>query len=226
MDLDLALRAAPVIAIVRLPSAEGLDDAVAAVVDGGVRAVEVTLTTPGALDAVARARRRHGDGVAVGVGSVRDPTDVDRATGAGATFLVTPTTRPDVLDRAILHGVPVVAGGLTATELDTARLHGATYQKLFPASAVSPAYVRDLLAPMPDLRLVPTGGVSLDNAAAWRAAGAAAVAVGSSVVRSDRTPEEIRSAAARLLQAWHTATPDRTGGKAAAGSGPDQRVRP
>jgi 2-dehydro-3-deoxyphosphogluconate aldolase/(4S)-4-hydroxy-2-oxoglutarate aldolase len=194
-----------VVSVVRLPP--GLDPVPAAleVASAGVRAVEITLTADGALDAIARLVSAD-SGALVGAGSVRTPAEVRAAVDAGAGFLVTPTTRPDVIREACRLGVPVVAGGLTPTELDIAREGGASHQKVFPASAVTASYVREVLAPMPDLRLVPTGGVTVDNVPQWRAAGAVAVAVGSALVDAAtvRSGERaILSARTRdLLAAW------------------------
>lgn len=128
---------------------------------------------------------------------------------AGAEYLVTPTTNLDVLDATREARVPVVCGAFTPTELDVACRANADYIKLFPASAVGPRYVREVLAPMPDLRIVPTGGVNAENIPQFRAAGAIGVGVGSalvdqqSVVAADwRAPEQ---RAATLVSAWSSA---------------------
>lgn len=207
--LDAALRPG-VLAIVRLPEDIDPVPAALAVVGAGVGAVEIPLTTPGALDAVGRLSSAD-SGALVGAGSARTPADVRDAVDAGARFLVTPMTRVDVLQEASRLGVPVLAGGLTPTELDASAQAGAAYQKLFPASQVGPGYLRELLVPMPDLRVVPTGGVSVNQVTAWKEAGAAAVAVGSSLVDagSAHDSEEIRRRSRALLCAWReTATTD------------------
>jgi 2-dehydro-3-deoxyphosphogluconate aldolase/(4S)-4-hydroxy-2-oxoglutarate aldolase len=180
--LSDALSVAPVIAIVRLPGRAGVERALRAVVEGGVPAGEITLTTPGALDALDVARRALGDAACLGAGSVRTAAEAARAIGAGAAFLVTPTVAPDVLDAAAAHGVPVFCGGLTPTELAAAQAAGAYAVKVFPARVFGPAYLRDVLAPMPDLRLVPTGGIDPGNVAAYARAGAVAVAAGNALV--------------------------------------------
>jgi 2-dehydro-3-deoxyphosphogluconate aldolase/(4S)-4-hydroxy-2-oxoglutarate aldolase len=182
-----ALTVAPVIAIVRLPGRAGvgragIERAVWAVVDGGVPAAEITLTTPGALEALSAAQAALGDAACLGVGSVRTAADAARAVEAGARFLVTPTVAPDVLAAAALTGVPVFCGGLTPTELAAAHDAGAYAVKVFPAHVFGPGYLRDVLAPMPDLRLVPTGGVDPTNVADYARAGAVAVAAGSALV--------------------------------------------
>lgn len=167
------------IAIVRLSRPQGAVRACQELVDAGVPAVEVTLTTPGALDVIRQTR--------VGAGSVRTPQDARLAQEAGASFLVTPTTRPEVLAAAT---VPVVCGALTPTEIDTAWSAGAAYVKLFPASVVGPRYVREVLAPMPDIPLIPTGGITPELAAEYLAAGAAGVGVGSALVQQSLVDEQ------------------------------------
>jgi 2-dehydro-3-deoxyphosphogluconate aldolase/(4S)-4-hydroxy-2-oxoglutarate aldolase len=201
-----ALSVAPVIAIVRLPVPEGAERAVAAVVEGGVPAAEIALTTPGALDALTNAGAGLGDAACLGAGSVRTPADAARAIDAGARFLVTPTVAPAVLDAAAPAGVPVFCGGLTPTELAAAQAAGAYAVKVFPARLFGPGYLRDVLAPMPDLRLVPTGGVDPANVAAYARAGAVAVAAGSALVDPGLVAAgdwaAIRARAAAFAAAW------------------------
>ncbi|NUT18726.1 MAG: bifunctional 4-hydroxy-2-oxoglutarate aldolase/2-dehydro-3-deoxy-phosphogluconate aldolase [Hamadaea sp.] len=168
-----------VIAIIRLPSAEGAARVGEILADAGLPAVEVTLTTPGALSAIRELRAAVSGACLVGAGSVRTAEQAVSAHEAGAQFLVTPTVRPAVLSATDL---PVVCGALTPTEIETAALAGAALVKVFPASAFGPGYVRELLAPMPELRLAPTGGITADSVAAYAAAGAVAVGVGSALV--------------------------------------------
>ena len=148
----------------------------------GVTALEVTLTTPGCLDAVAVLRRDLDGRCAVGVGTVRSAEQAASAQAAGAQFLVTPTVSAAVLAEA---GVPVVCGALTPTEIDTAWSGGAVAVKLFPASLGGPRYLREVRAPLPDVPLIPTGGVTADIVGEYAAAGAVAIAVGSAIVSSD-----------------------------------------
>jgi 2-dehydro-3-deoxyphosphogluconate aldolase/(4S)-4-hydroxy-2-oxoglutarate aldolase len=204
---DAAMAGAPVIAIVRLPDAGSAASVAAAVHRGGIRLIEVTLTTAGALDAVTTMREAGLDGLCVGVGSVRTSGDARRSVDAGAEYLVTPTTNLDVLGAARQAGVPVVCGGLTPTELDTAQQAGSTYVKLFPASAVGPRYLREVLAPLPDLRIIPTGGVNVETIPQFKAAGAVGIGVGSALVDQQTVvagdwPELERRAKA-LVSAWH-----------------------
>lgn len=198
---------APVIAIVRLPQASSAESVASAVHRGGIRLIEVTLTTAGALDAVTALREAGLDGLSVGVGSVRTAGDARRSIDAGAEYLVTPTTNLDVLQTARQAGVPAMCGGLTPTELDTAHQAGSSYVKLFPASAVGPRYVREVLAPMPDLRIIPTGGVSADTIPQFKAAGAVGVGVGSALVDQQAVGAGdwplLERRAKALVSAWH-----------------------
>ena len=170
------------VAIVRL---DDLSEAVKisrALVDGGIRAIEFTMTNERALEAVGEVRERLGDEALVGAGTVLDGESAKRAAGAGAQFLVTPVHRQEVIEAGKDGGVPVVCGAFSPTEILDAHLGGAELVKFFPARGPGPAYVKDLLAPLPDLKLVPTGGVNLENCAAFIEAGAYTVAVGGSLV--------------------------------------------
>lgn len=204
---DAAMASVPVIAIVRLSDADSAVQVASAVHAGGIRLIEVTLTTAGALDAVEAMRSAGLDGLSVGVGSIRTPEEARRSIDAGAGYLVTPTTKPDVIETSHAAGVPIISGGLTPTELDTAHQAGADYVKLFPASAVSPRYLREVLAPMPDLRIVPTGGVTADTIAEFRTAGAVGVGIGSALVDSRVVAAadwaELERRASALVAAWH-----------------------
>ncbi|GII85161.1 2-dehydro-3-deoxy-phosphogluconate aldolase [Sphaerisporangium siamense] len=173
-----------VVAIIRLRESEP-DDAIAtALLDGGVHVMEVTLPTPGSLGAIRR-WSTHGD-LLVGAGTVRTVADADAAIAAGARFLVTPTTVPDVLAAARAAGVPVVCGALTPTEIDLAWHRGATAVKVFPVSAVGGAgYLRAVREPLGDVPLLPTGGVSLADLASYARMGCAGAGVGGALVSAD-----------------------------------------
>ena len=179
---ETVLRSGEPIAIVRL---DDLSEAVAigeALAEGGIRALEFTLTNPEALKAVGEVRGRLEDRALVGAGTVLDGESAGEAISAGAQFVVTPVYRRDVIGRGRESGVPVVSGAMTPTEIFAAWQDGAELVKVFPARSLGPAYVKDLLGPFPQLRLVPTGGVNLDNCAAFIEAGAYTVALGSSLV--------------------------------------------
>ncbi len=173
--------ASGVIAVVRLPESTGLRSLAAALAAGGVSAVEITLTTPGALEAITELAS-HGGGAVVGAGTVLDEKAARNVIAAGARFVVSPTLDRGVVRYCRDQGVPCLPGAFTPTELLEAWRAGAELVKLFPASALGPRYLREVLAPLPFLRVVPSGGVSLENTAEWIRAGAAAVSVGSAIV--------------------------------------------
>lgn len=170
-----------IVAVVRLPDAANLVPAAAALAAGGVDVIEVTLTTPGARDAIARLRASDARCL-VGAGTVLNETEARECIAAGAQFVVSPVLEPGVLQACRDLDVPCIPAALTPTELLTAARRGAALIKLFPASAVGPRYLREVLAPLPLLRVMPSGGVSAENAGEWIRAGAAAVSVGSALV--------------------------------------------
>ncbi|GGM99091.1 bifunctional 4-hydroxy-2-oxoglutarate aldolase/2-dehydro-3-deoxy-phosphogluconate aldolase [Streptomyces fuscichromogenes] len=178
-----------VMAILRSADATGLPAVARALATGGVTCLEVTLTTAGALDALARIREELGATAAVGAGTVLTRADLRDAVAAGAQFLVAPNVEPDVVRAAADLGVPFYPGAWTPTEVAAAWRAGAAAVKLFPASTGGPAHLRQLRAPLPEIPLVAVGGVDLDQAAEYLAAGARAVGVGSPLLRgADRTP--------------------------------------
>ena len=167
-----------IIAIVRLDSGEKLLKVAEALKGGGISVVEFTCSTPGALDMLTEASARFGEDVLLGAGTVLDPETARAAILAGAEFIVTPTVNLETIAMCKRYGKPVVAGAMTPTEMMTVLEAGADLIKVFPASNIGgPDYIKAVLAPLPQLRLVPTGGVSADNAAQYLKMGAAAVAV-------------------------------------------------
>ena len=176
------IRQAGIIAVMRARDADGLLAAADALLAGGVRVLEVTMTTTGALDLIELARRRYGDEILFGAGSVLDAETALAAIRAGAQFIVAPTLKLETITAGRRYGVPVIPGCYTATECLTAWEEGAAMVKLFPAGVGGPEYVKALLAPLPQLEIVPVGGVTLANAAAFVRAGAAAIGVGSYLV--------------------------------------------
>jgi 2-dehydro-3-deoxyphosphogluconate aldolase / (4S)-4-hydroxy-2-oxoglutarate aldolase len=174
------MAAVPVVAILRAADAGRFLEAGRVLYGGGLRAIEVTLTSSGALEAFARLRDELPGDAMLGVGSVRSVAGAEEAVAAGATYLIAPDFRPEVVAWAVERGLPVVPGGLTPTEVAAAWAAGATAVKVFPVSAVGgPAYLKAVRAPLPEVPLVPTGGVGLDDIGAYLAAGAVAVGVGS-----------------------------------------------
>lgn len=173
-----------VIAIVRLDSAGQLGQVARAIKAGGADIIEFTMTTPGALDVIAASARDFGDEVLLGAGTVLDAETARAAILAGAQFIVSPTLNPATVELCHRYSVIAMPGTFSPTEILTAWELGADLVKVFPAGAGGPGYIKDVLAPLPQVLLVPTGGVNLQNAADYIQAGAAAVAVGSSLVNN------------------------------------------
>jgi 2-dehydro-3-deoxyphosphogluconate aldolase/(4S)-4-hydroxy-2-oxoglutarate aldolase len=176
------IRESRVIAIMRAKSSGQLIAAADAIQQGGVRVIEVTMTTPGALQVISDAVERYGDDVLFGAGSVLDPESARTAILSGAGFLVTPTLNLEVIEMAHRYAVPVSPGCFTPTEMLTAWEAGADMVKFFPASIGGPDMVKAILAPLPQLEIIPVGGVELDNAAEFIRKGAIALGVGSSLI--------------------------------------------
>src|SRR5690606_22406447 len=160
------------IAVVRMADAGRLRHVAEAIAEGGVSAIEITMTTPNALAVIEEVAREMGDRVQVGVGSVLDAETARRAVEAGARYVVSPVFKPEVIDEAHRQGVPAMPGCFTPTEILAATEAGADVVKVFPADIVGLPFFKAVLAPMPHLRLMPTGGVSLTNAGEWLRAGA------------------------------------------------------
>lgn len=192
------LLAGGVIAVLRARDVKGLVPVARALHAGGVRTLEITLTTPGAVDGIAELARA-GDGMLVGAGTVLDAAAARSVLDAGARFIVSPTLEPEVIRVCQERAVPCIPGALTPTEILAAWRAGAPLVKLFPAAQVGPAFVRDLLAPLPFLRIVPSGGVTLDSVGDWIRAGAAAVSVGSALFGAP--PAELTARARAYVEA-------------------------
>lgn len=180
--MNHALEAVDVVAIVRLDDYSSAVDMVKALAEGGIVATEFTYTNPEAGAAVASVKRACGSDVLVGAGTVLDPETARAAILQGADFLVTPVVSVPTIELARRYSVPTVIGAFTPTEILTAWQAGATFVKVFPASAVGPGYLKDVRGPLPQVRLIPTGGVNLQNAGDFIRAGASAIAVGSNLV--------------------------------------------
>lgn len=176
------IRTSGVIAIMRASSSDQLLRAAEAIRAGGVCAIEVTLTTPGALTVIERAVAQLDEGVVFGAGTVLDAESARAAILAGAQFLVSPTLNLGLIEIAHRYSVPVFPGAYTPTEILTAWEAGADMVKVFPASIGGPEYIRALKAPLPQVELMPVGGVELNNAAEFVRAGATALGVGSALI--------------------------------------------
>lgn len=193
-----------VIGIVRTSSAATAADTCRALLAAGLSVVEVAVTTPGALQVIAELRHDAPDDAVIGAGTVLDAATARAAVLAGAEFLVSPSYDPGLLTTGHRYGVAVLPGAQTATEIVTALSGGADAVKLYPASAASPAVLRDLRAPLPQAPLIPTGGISVDTAADWITAGAVAVGLGSALTAG--SPDEIAQRAGELLTRLRSAS--------------------
>ncbi len=195
------IRDTGVLAILRAQTSSQLIDAAEAIRQGGVRVIEVTMTTPGALKVIEEAATRYGDAVLFGAGTVLDTETARAAILAGAGFIVAPTLKCEVIEICRRYSIPVMPGCYTPTEMLTAWEAGADFVKLFPADVGGPALVKALLAPLPQLQIVPVGGVDLNTTADFIRCGAVAVGVGSSLINqklldTGNMPELTRRAAA------------------------------
>lgn len=161
-----------------------------ALADGGVRAIEVTMTVPGAVSLIGRLAASLPSGILLGAGTVVDAASARAVIDAGARFIVSPVFRREVVEVCIERGAAACPGCFSPTEILEAHDAGADIVKVFPATALGPQYIKDLRAPMPQLKLMPTGGVSLDNAGDWIRAGAVAVGVGSSLLDARAIEED------------------------------------
>jgi 2-dehydro-3-deoxyphosphogluconate aldolase/(4S)-4-hydroxy-2-oxoglutarate aldolase len=183
-DVASAILALKAIAIIREKDEKSARAEAIRLLGSGIRIVEVSLTTPGALDTIAWLQESEGDPDRhIGVGTVLTPADVDRAKSAGAEFIVSPISSPALLESARQHGLTSVVGALTPTECYNAATAGADFVKLFPATLWSPKEMAGMLQALPALRLVPTGGVTLETAPEWIASGAVALGLGGALRR-------------------------------------------
>lgn len=171
-----------VIAIMRVQSAEQLLTAAEAIHAGGVRVIEVTMTTPAALQVIAEASQKFGNEVLFGAGSVLDAETARAAILAGAGYIVAPTLNLTTITLCNRYSIPVIPGCYTPTEMLTAWEAGADMIKLFPADALGPDFIKAVLAPLPQLSIVPVGGITVSNTREFIQKGAVAVGVGSSLV--------------------------------------------
>jgi 2-dehydro-3-deoxyphosphogluconate aldolase/(4S)-4-hydroxy-2-oxoglutarate aldolase len=195
---------AGIVAVVRAPDPAGLVEVIRALAAGGVTVAEVTLTVPNALEVVREAKRALGDSVLLGAGTVLDPETCRAALLAGAEFIVSPTLNLDVIRLCRRYDKLVMPGAFTPTEILAAWEAGADIVKVFPADVVSPAFFKAMRGPLPQVRLMPTGGVDLTNAADFLKAGACCLGVGSQLVDpklvAAKAFDQLRELAARYVE--------------------------
>lgn len=173
-----------VVAVMRAPKGELLADVAEALAAGGVEAVEVTFTVPEAHRVLEKVAQRLGDRIVLGAGTVLDPETARIALLSGAQFIVSPTVSLPTIELCRRYSKPILPGALTPTEVLTAWQAGADIVKIFPSELTGPGYIKALRAPLPQVRMMPTGGVNLQTAADFLRAGACALGIGGSLVES------------------------------------------
>jgi 2-dehydro-3-deoxyphosphogluconate aldolase/(4S)-4-hydroxy-2-oxoglutarate aldolase len=172
-----------VVPVVRAASADEAIAAIEAIKEGGISVLEITMTVPGAIKVIEKVADRYGTDAIVGAGTVLDPETARACILAGAQFVVSPALNLDTIAMCQRYGVPVMPGALTPTEVITAWSAGADFVKIFPAGSVGGAsYLKNLKGPLPQVKMIPTGGVSLQTAADFIKAGASALGVGTDLV--------------------------------------------
>jgi 2-dehydro-3-deoxyphosphogluconate aldolase/(4S)-4-hydroxy-2-oxoglutarate aldolase len=167
-----------VVAVIRMKDPERLSKVVMAIREGGVKCIEITMTVPGAVEIIAGMVKSAPPDVLVGAGTVTDRGTANDVIAAGAKFVVSPVFRPDVVSATKAAGAVAVPGCYTPTEILAAWEAGADIVKVFPATSLGPKYFKDVAGPFPHIRLMPTGGVTIDNVGEWVKAGAVAVGIG------------------------------------------------
>jgi len=177
-----AIESMGVVAVIRMKDPAKLRAVVDALAEGGVRALEVTMTVPNAVNLIRELAPTMPEGFLLGAGTVIDPDTARAVIDAGARFVVGPVFRPDVIRACHERDVPAMPGCFSPTEILAAHEYGADIVKVFPATMLGPQFIKDVRAPLPQVKLMPTGGVTLDNAGDWIRAGAVAVGVGSALV--------------------------------------------
>jgi 2-dehydro-3-deoxyphosphogluconate aldolase/(4S)-4-hydroxy-2-oxoglutarate aldolase len=192
-----------IVAVVRSPDSEQLVDVARALAEGGVNVVEITMSVPNALDVLRQVRQALGERILLGAGTVLDPETARAVLLAGAEYIVTPTLNLEVIRLCQRYDKLVMPGAFTPTEILTAWEAGADIVKVFPAEVVGPAFFKAVRGPLPQVRLMPTGGVDLTTAAAFLKAGACCLGVGSQLVEpravAERNFERIRDLARQYV---------------------------
>jgi len=192
-----------IVAVVRAPDSDQLVEVARALADGGVGVVEITMSVPNALDVLRQVRQELGDRLLLGAGTVLDAETARAVLLAGAEFIVAPTLNLDVIRLCCRYGKLVMPGAFTPTEILTAWEAGADIVKVFPADVVGPAFFKALRGPLPQIRLMPTGGVDLTTAADFLKAGACCLGIGGQLVEpkaiAERNFDRIRNLARQYI---------------------------
>lgn len=185
MDKEKCLRTIEetgVVAVIRVNNADELMDTTVALSEGGVKALEITMTSPGALDTIAQASARFGENAIIGVGSVLDAETARLAITAGAKFVVSPVLKEEIVRMCKRYNIACIPGAYTPTEILAAWEAGGDVVKVFPATKLGPSYFKDIHGPLPHIKLTPTGGVDLTTASEFIKAGACFIGVGGALV--------------------------------------------
>lgn len=174
----------PIVGIIRGLSFEEVRQILPIYREAGLTTIEITLNTPGAEAMIQYALEHERNGLNIGAGTICTEDDLEKALTAGAQFIVTPVLSENVIKMGVKRGVPIFPGAFTPTEIYNAWSLGASMVKVYPATSLGPAYIKDLKAPMNQLKVLPTGGISLSNMAAYRKAGADGLGIGSQLFDS------------------------------------------
>ena len=183
-SLVQSIEQAGLVAIIRMKDPEKLRAVVDAIADGGIRALEVTMTVPGAVEIIRQLAPTLPQGFILGAGTVLDAETARRVIDAGARFVVSPVFRRSVIEACHTADIAAMPGCFTPTEILDAWDAGADVVKVFPATSLGPGFLKDIRGPLPQVKLMPTGGVSLDNAGDWIRGGAVAVGIGTALLDS------------------------------------------
>lgn len=179
-----------VVAVIRLKDEKKLAKVIEAVRLGGVKCIEITMTVPGAVEIIRSLSSTMPDDVLIGAGTVTDAKTAEEVIGAGAKFVVSPILNMEVIAVCKKKGIACMPGCYTPTEIFTAWSAGADVCKIFPATSLGPKYFKDLSGPFPHIKLMPTGGVTIENVGEWISAGAVAVGIGSDLLDKKAIDEE------------------------------------
>ena len=198
-----------VVAVIRLKDTNRLLKVIEAVRSGGVKSIEITMTVPGAIEIISQLSKVVPADVLIGAGTVVDEETAEQVIEAGAAFVVGPVLNLGIVSLCVKRGIVVMPGCYTPTEILAGWKAGADIIKVFPATSLGPKYFKDLRGPFPDIRLMPTGGVTIDNVGEWIKAGACAVGIGSDLLDKNAIEEEryevLTERAARMIQNFKAA---------------------
>ncbi|HOO13827.1 MAG TPA: bifunctional 4-hydroxy-2-oxoglutarate aldolase/2-dehydro-3-deoxy-phosphogluconate aldolase [Candidatus Marinimicrobia bacterium] len=193
------------VAVIRLDSGEKLPGIISALRQGGINALEITMTTPGALEIIKNFAAQTGKDFLIGAGSVLDAETARLAILNGAQFIVGPIFNPEVIRMCHRYDKPAIPGAFTPTEILTAWEQGADLVKVFPTTALRPSYIKDILGPLPQVKLLPTGGVTLENAAEFIRSGACCLGVGTALLNKKMIAADDWQALAKHAEAFRSA---------------------